>query len=153
MTAQELADIVNGRVVGDGETQIERIADLDNANEGEIAYVENEKLLAAAAESKASCLIVRDGATFPDRTVIEVANPKLAFALIGAALYPPLRREPTIHPTAVVAETADVALTAYVGPNVCVGEYTHVGAYTRLEAGVVLGMNVSVGNDCVLHPN
>lgn len=155
MTVEELAGIVGGRVAGDGGTQIERIADLDNATEAEIAYVESEKLLAAAAESKASCLIMRDGfaAKFPDRTLIEVANPKLAFALIGAALYPPLRREPEIHPSAVVAETADIALTAYVGPNVCVGEYAHVGAYTRLEAGVVLGANVSVGQDCVLHPN
>jgi len=155
MTVQELAEIVSGRVVGDPEAQIKRIADLDHADEGEIAYVENEKLLDAAAESKASCLIVRDGlaAMFPKRTVIEVANPKLAFALIGAALHPPLHREPTIHPTSVVAETADVALTAYVGPNVCVGEYAHVGAYTRLEAGVVLGANVTVGQDCLLHPN
>lgn len=155
MRVEELAEIVSGRVVGDGGTQIERIADLDHAREGEIAYVDNEKLFAAAAESKASCLIVRDGVDekFPDRTLIAVANPKLAFSLIGAALHPALRREPTIHPTAVVAETADIALTAYVGPNVCVGEYTHVGAYTRLEAGVVLGSNVTVGDDCVLYPN
>lgn len=155
MRVQELAEIVSGRVVGDGGTQIGRIADLDHAREGEIAYVDNEKLVDAAAESKASCLIVRDGVDekFPDRTLIAVTNPKLAFSLIGAALHPPVRREPTIHPTAVVAETADIALTAYVGPNVCVGEYTQVGAYTRLEAGVVLGSNVTVGDDCVLHPN
>src|SRR6185369_10081978 len=127
MTVEELAEIVSGRVAGDPGTQIRRIADLDNADDGEIAYVENEKLLDAAAASKASCLIVRDGSMFPNRTVIEVANPKLAFALIGAALHPPPHREPTIHPSAVVAETADIALTAYVGPNVCVGEYTHVG--------------------------
>ena len=153
MRVQELAEIVNGRVVGDGGTRIERIADLDCAREGEIAYIDNEKMFAAAVESKASCLIVRDGVEFPDRTLIVVANPKLAFALAGAALHPAVRREPTIHPTAVVAETADIALTAYVGPNVCVGEHTHVGAYTRLEAGVVLGANVTVGDDCVLHPN
>jgi UDP-3-O-[3-hydroxymyristoyl] glucosamine N-acyltransferase len=155
MTVQELAEIVSGRVVGDGGTQIERIAELINADQSEIAYVDNEKLFGAAAESKASCLIVKDGLSekFPDRTLIEVKNPKLAFSLIGAALHPPVRREPAIHPTAVVADTADVALTAYVGPNVCVGEYTHVGAYTRLEAGVVLGDNVTVGDGCVLHPN
>jgi UDP-3-O-[3-hydroxymyristoyl] glucosamine N-acyltransferase len=155
MRVEELAEIVSGRVAGRAGTRIERIADLDQAGEDEIAYVENEKLLEAAAESHASCLIVRDGFAekFPDRTLIEVKNPKLAFALIGAALHPPLRREPAIHPSAVVAETADIALTAYVGPNVCVGEYAHVGAYTRLEAGVVLGANVSVGQDCVLHPN
>ena len=153
MRVQELAEIVSGRVVGDGGTRIERIADLDQAREGEIAYIDNEKMYAAAMESKASCLIVRDGVEFPDRTLIVVANPKLAFALAGAALHPAVRREPTIHPTAVVAETADIALTAYVGPNVWVGEHTHVGAYTRLEAGVVLGANVTVGDDCVLHPN
>jgi UDP-3-O-[3-hydroxymyristoyl] glucosamine N-acyltransferase len=153
MTVQELAEIVSGRVAGDRGAQIEQIADLDQAREGEIAYVENEKLFAAAMESKASCLIVKDAEKFPDRTLIEVKNPKLAFSLIGASLHPPVRREPQINPTAVVADTADVALTAYVGPNVCVGEYTHVGAYSRLEAGVVLGDNVSIGEDCVLHPN
>jgi len=155
MTVQELAEIVGGRVVGDSGTRIERIADLINADQNEIAYVESEKVYSAAAESKASCLIVKDGTAsrFADRTLIEVSNPKLAFSLIGAALHPPVRREATMHPTAVVAETADIALTAYVGPNVCVGEYARVGVYTRLEAGVVLGANVSVGDDCVLHPN
>jgi len=154
MKVQELAEIVNGRVVGNGETEIERIADLDHAGAGEIAYVENEKMFAAAAESKASCLIVKQGAgKLASLALIEADNPKLAFSLIGAALNPPVHREPGIHETAVVAETADVALTAYVGPNVCVGEYAHVGANTRLEAGVVLGNGVSVGDDCVLHPN
>ena len=155
MTVQDLAKIVSGRVSGNAGTPIERIADLDNADQHEIAYVENEKLFGAAAESKASCLIVKDGLaeTFPGRTLIEVTNPKLAFSLIGAALHPPVHRESEIHPTAVVADNADIALTAYVGPNVCVGEHTHVGAYTRLEAGVVLGANVSIGADCVLHPN
>jgi UDP-3-O-[3-hydroxymyristoyl] glucosamine N-acyltransferase len=155
MTVQELAGVVGGRVVGDPGTQIERIADLIDADQSGIAYVENEKLFEAAAESKAACLIVKDGLAekFPGRTLIEVSNPKLAFSLIGAALHPALRREPTIHPTAVVAENADIALTAYVGPNVSVGEHARVGAYTRLEAGVVLDANVSIGDDCVLHPN
>jgi UDP-3-O-[3-hydroxymyristoyl] glucosamine N-acyltransferase len=100
-------------------------------------------------------LIVKEGLSekFPARTLIEVRNPKLAFSLIGAALHPPVRREPSIHPTAVIAETADIALTAYVGPHVCVCEYASIGAYTRLEAGVVVGASVTIGEDCVLHPN
>jgi UDP-3-O-[3-hydroxymyristoyl] glucosamine N-acyltransferase len=155
MRTDELARLVDGRVVGDAHVVIERIADLEHAGESEIAYVENESFLPAAIESKAACLIVSDQLweRLPNRTLIEVANPKLAFALIGARLHPAPRREPSIHPTAVVADTADVALTAYVGPNVCIGEYAHVGAYTRLEGGVVLGDNATVGDDCVLHPN
>ncbi len=151
----ELAELVKGRVVGDGATVVERIADLEHAGESEIAYVENESFLDIATASKAACLIVNNrlGEQLSDRTLIEVENPKLAFSFIGAALHPPVRREPSIHSTAVIAESADIALTAYVGPHVSVGEHTHVGAYTRLEAGVVLGEHVIVGDDCVLHPN
>ncbi len=155
MRTDELAELVKGRVVGDGGIIIERIADLEHAGESEIAYVENESFLPVASESKAACLIVSErlGEKLPGRTLIEVANAKLAFSFIGAALHPPVRREPSIHSTAVVADTADIALTAYVGPHVCIGEYARVGAYTRLEPGVVLGANVTVGDDCVLHPN
>lgn len=154
-TVDQLAELVEGRVVGDGAMLIERIADLEHAGASEIAYVENETFLGTALHSRAACLIVTDqiSENLRERTLIEVRNPKLAFALIGGALHPPVRREPAIHASAVVAETADVALTSYIGPNVSIGEYTHVGAYTRLETGVVLGSNVTVGADCVLHPN
>lgn len=155
MRVQELAEIVDGRLVGHGETRIERIADLDQAGEGEIAYVDNEKFFPAARASVASALIVPNGTAenFPDRTLIEVANPKLAFSLIGAALHPPVRREAEIHSSAVVADSADVALTAYIGPYVQIGAGARVGAFTRIEAGVVVGANVTIGDHCVLHPN
>jgi len=155
MKVQELAEIVGGRVIGVQETQINQIAELEQARHGDVAYVDNEKFFAAAAATKASCLIVPVGVAeqFPERSLIEVSNPKLAFSLIGAALHPPVRREPEIHATAVIAESADVALTAYIGPHVQIGENAHVGAYTRVEAGVVIGANASVGDECVLHPN
>jgi len=155
MKVYELAELVSGHIVGAGETEIKRIGNLDQAGEGEIAYVDNEKFLSMACDSKAGCLIVPPGVEekFPNRTLIEVPNPKLAFALIGAALHPPVRREPEIHATAVIAESADVALTAYIGPHVQIGENARVGAFTRIESGVVVGANVTVGNDCVLHPN
>ena len=150
MRVQELAEIVNGRFIGDGETRIDRIADLDGAGEGEIAYVDNEKFFATALASKASCLIVPQADKFPDRTLIEVRNPKLAFALIGAELHP-TRREPTIHPTAVIAKTADIALSAYIGPNVTVGENVRIGNECVLHPNVVLYDGVTIGNRVILH--
>ena len=152
MRVEELAEIVSGRIVGDRETQIVRIADLDQARKGEIAYIDNEKFMPAALESRASCLIVPEGAVekFHNRTLIEVSNPKLAFALIGAVLHP-TDREPSIHPTAVVASTADVAPTAYIGPHVTVGEYVTIGDNCVLHPNVVLYDDVAIGNRVILH--
>ena len=155
-TAQRVADLaahVGGNVVGDGEVLISRVASTGSAGEGDIAYVEDAKLFDTAAASKASCVIVPQGANVQASCRIEVKQPKLAFALIAALLHPAKKRAPAIHATAVIAETAAVDPTAYVGPHVVVGEYTLVGAGTRVEAGVVIGANVTVGSECVLHPN
>jgi UDP-3-O-[3-hydroxymyristoyl] glucosamine N-acyltransferase len=156
-TVAELAEHVDGSVIGDGAISIETVASLESANERSISYVDSEKLFPAASASAASCLIVprNIGAPieFNSAALIEVANPKLAFSQIAEILHPPLRREPSIHPTAVVAETADVALTAYIGPHVCVGEYARIGPYTRVEAGAVIGTNATIGSDCIIHPN
>src|SRR5947207_3005253 len=136
-TIAELANHLGGRLIGDGSIHVERVAEISNAGTGEIAYVEDEKFFEAGKVSQASCLIVPPEfvAAVNDIIVahkfgpalIEVAKPKLAFALVAGLLHPAKRREPFIHPTAAIAETADIDLTVFIGPNVDVGERTHVG--------------------------
>ena len=154
-TTAELAQHVNGRLTGDGAAVIQRIASLEDAAAGEISYVENAKFFETAAESGATCLLVPLDAKLATKSaaLIEVGNPKLAFALIAQVLHPPVQREPSIHSQATVAATANVALTAYVGPHADIGEHSQIGANTRIETGVVVGMNVTIGANCVLHPN
>jgi UDP-3-O-[3-hydroxymyristoyl] glucosamine N-acyltransferase len=161
-TIAELNTHVGGRLIGGGNIHVERVADLTTAAAGEIAYVEDEKFFAAARVSQATCLIVSKEfvVSLKDMIIehefgpalIEVATPKLAFALIAALLHPQKHREPFVHPSAVIAESADVGLTVYIGPHVSIGEGTSIGAGTRIEAGVVIGDHVHVGNDSVLHP-
>ena len=162
LTVAELATHVDGRLIGDGSVHIERVADVSTAGAGEIAYVEDEKFFEAGKTSQAACLIAPPEfvASINDLIIehefgpalIEVAKPKLAFALIAGLLHPPKSCEPFVHPSAAIAESADIGLTVFIGPHVAIGESTVVGSGTRLEAGVVIGDNVSVGRDCVLHP-
>jgi UDP-3-O-[3-hydroxymyristoyl] glucosamine N-acyltransferase len=156
-TVAELAEVCGGRIIGDGALHIASVAELETAGAGDIAYVEDEKFFGKARESRATCLLVtrefissHKNETGP--TFIEVAKPKLAFALVAEILHPPKRREPFVHDTAAIAATADIDLTVFIGPQVSIGESTSVGAGTRLEAGVVIGDHVAVGRDCVLHP-
>ncbi|HKO61449.1 MAG TPA: UDP-3-O-(3-hydroxymyristoyl)glucosamine N-acyltransferase [Pyrinomonadaceae bacterium] len=157
LTAKQLADHVGGQCIGDGDMVVESIADLRGAPLGTLAFVENQKSLESPVECNASCLIVSDVSAaktaFPHvPAFIQVTEPKLAFAQIAPLLHPPKRREPLVHPTAVVAPTANLDLTVYLGPLVAIGEQTCVGAGTMIESGVTVGDNVTIGTDCVLHP-
>src|SRR2546423_15609255 len=79
----ELASLVGGHIVGDRTLMIRRVASLSSAGADEIAYLEEEKFLQAARESKAACLITPEKLAIDLPCRIEVKNPKLAFALIA----------------------------------------------------------------------
>lgn len=149
----ELAAHVGGRVVGDESVLIRRVASLESAGEGEIAFVEDVKMLESARESRASCLIVPEGFEVETACRIESKRPKLAFALIAELLHGPKRERPAVHPTAVLALSAAVDESAFVGAFVRVGERTRIGAGTQVYACVSIGDDVSIGVDCVIHPN
>ena len=147
-TVSELAAHVGGRVFGDGNILINRVASLDSAGEGDLAYVEEEKLFAAAADSRASCVITPLGTIVNVPCRFEVKNPKLAFALIAEVLHPPKQRHPEIHHTAVLSPGAKTGDQVFIGAFVCLGENSTVGDRTQIRAGAKIGDHVRIGSDC-----
>ncbi|MFN2452739.1 MAG: UDP-3-O-(3-hydroxymyristoyl)glucosamine N-acyltransferase [Pyrinomonadaceae bacterium] len=152
-TVAELAAHVGGRVIGEDSLLIRNVASLEQAAEGEIAFVEDAKLLEAARASRAACLIVPEGADFEAACAIASAHPKLAFALIAELLQPRARQTPSIHPTALIAASASIDESVFVGAFVQIDEEAKIGAGTELHAGVKIGEGVNIGRDCVVHPN
>ena len=156
MTVAELAALVGGRAVGDAGATVRRVASLEAAGEGDVAFVEDEKLFEAARACRASCVIAPEGSA-PRleglRSLIEAARPKLAFALVAEALHPPVGRAASVHPAATVAESAMLGEGVYVGAGAFVGAGAEVGAGTQILEGVRVGERVRVGEGCVLHPN
>jgi UDP-3-O-[3-hydroxymyristoyl] glucosamine N-acyltransferase len=152
-TIAELAAHVGGRIVGDSDCLITKVASLESAGAGEIAFIEDSKLLDGARSFSASCLIVPEGAQVQARCVIEVKRPKLAFALIAELLRPLKRRAGKIHPTAIVAASAHLGENVFVGAWVEIGERTSIGAGTQIHSGAVIGDDVRIGRDSVIHPN
>jgi UDP-3-O-[3-hydroxymyristoyl] glucosamine N-acyltransferase len=153
-TVAELAVHVGGRVAGDGSVPIKSVASLERAQEHEIAFVADAKLLEAASRSRASCLIVPEAA--PDmegKCLIKVKRPKLAFALIAELLHPPKKEPPSIHPTAIIAESASLGEDVFIGAYVSIGERVRIAAGAQLHHGACVGDDVSIGRDSVLHPH
>ncbi|MGI8995647.1 MAG: UDP-3-O-(3-hydroxymyristoyl)glucosamine N-acyltransferase [Pyrinomonadaceae bacterium] len=155
-TVGVLAALIGGRVSGDEQELIERVASVESAGRREIAFVEDQKLLAAALHSQASCLLVPEGAeldgTAHGPALIETAQPKLAFALIAEVLHPFRRRAAGIHPTAIIHESAMIESNVFIDAHVQIGERAQIGEGTNVFAGAVIGEDVRIGRECVIHP-
>ena len=151
MKIKEIAEFLGGSLFGDAEIQIVRIASLETAQTGEIAFVE---MAQNSVGTNASCLIVPENFdTEIPCPCIKVKNPKLAFAKIAEKLHPPKHPAPEIHSSAVVAENSKTGKNVFVGAFCCVGENSELGGGTKLKAGAKIGDNVRIGKNCVLHPN
>lgn len=151
MKTREIADFLNAELIGDGGVEIVRVAALDSATRGDVAFVEKPE---SDFATDASCLIVPiDFASGHSMPLIKAENPKLAFAKIAAVLHPRKPREAETHDSAVIAPSARVGADVFIGAFVCVGENSTIGDGTQLRAGAKLGDNVTVGRNCVLHPN
>src|SRR5688572_16386457 len=115
MKARDIADLVGGELVGDGDVEIASVADIAAASSSQIAFLEKAELSPATG---ASCLIVprtfgRDSGTAP--SLILVDSPKLAFARTAEILHPRKEHQPGIHPSAAVASTAKIGRNVFAG--------------------------------------
>ncbi len=150
MRVSEIAALVGGTCEGDAGRPISAAAALDTAGPGEVSFVGNRKALAAAAQSKAGCLLV--SAEFPaGRTLIRVEDPRGAFARVVARLHPPELPAPGIHPTAVVAADAVLGEGVSIGPHAVIGAAAHIGDSSFVGAGTSLGARTHLGRACRLH--
>ncbi len=152
MKIKKIAEFLNGKLIGDGETEISRVASLEKAQTGEISFVENAEKTENLAQTKASCLLVPED--FDGKlpcSFIKVENPKLAFAKIAGKLHP-FDWKNSWHETAIVPENSDVR-ASFIGANVTIGENTNVGEGTQIFDGVRIGNNASIGKNSIIHPN
>jgi UDP-3-O-[3-hydroxymyristoyl] glucosamine N-acyltransferase len=152
MRVSEIAQLLGGKLQGESDRVIRRLAGLESAGADELAYAEGARAVARAAHSRAGCVLVVEGVRLEGQTTIAIANPKLAFIRAAEALLPPPAVTPGIHPTAVIAPGARLALDASVGANAVIASGVSVGERARLGPGVVLGEGVQVGAQCVFYP-
>ncbi len=154
VTVRELAELVSGNVLGDSAVVIQAARTLQEANSGDITFVENAGYVPMLNQSKASAAVVPAGVALPGKTLIQVADPLMAFVAIVQHLQGKTAHQPTgIDRRAAVHPTAKVGPGASVEPFVSIGENTNVGAHAWIHANVVIGANCWLGDDVVIHPN
>ena len=149
MKITEIAEFLGGEIVGDGETNILRVASLENAQPDEISFVEKTESFTG---TNASCLIVpKSFEAKPSCSFIKVKDPKLAFAKIAEKLHPFDWRNGW-HETASIDANSDVR-ASFIGAFVSVGENSYVGESSVIHDGVRIGKNVKIRKGSIIHPN
>ena len=149
-TAQQVADYVDGTLHGDGDTPLNDIGSLQHASSGALAYAE-EKYVDRIAESQASCILVPPGHT-PQRTVIVVDEPRIAFARAAQWIVPPTLPAPGIHETALVAPDATIGPTVSIGAWTIVEPGANIGSGTTIFPGAYIGRGCHIGEQSILYP-
>jgi UDP-3-O-[3-hydroxymyristoyl] glucosamine N-acyltransferase len=154
LTAQAVADIVGGRLLGDGALEISRIGPLDRAERDTLSFLVSTSYLAYFRASRAGVVLVSPQlADEPEgpTTRIVVDDPYRAIlALLPRMAKPMSAAEPEVHPTAIVGTGAVLGSDVSVGPHAVIGKNVVIGARSRIGAGVFLGDGVVTGEDCQL---
>lgn len=152
MKAKALAEALGARLDGDPELRITGVAPLERAGAADVSFLANPRYREAAERSGAGAVLVAEGVVLPGKTLLVCANPYAAFAKVLALFHPERRREPGIHPTAVLGEGCTVAPDAHIGPLAVLLDGVTVGPRSVVEAGCVLMEECEVGEDCRLFP-
>jgi UDP-3-O-[3-hydroxymyristoyl] glucosamine N-acyltransferase len=154
-TVRSLAGLVGGLVLGDGgDTVITGVGDLKTAGPSELSFLGNAKYEPQARASRAGAILATEAdAAKLDGTRIQVESPSAAFGRITPLFAPPpVRHEPGVHPTAVVAPDAILSEGVSIQPHAVIGASVRIGAGTVVGANCFIGEHSTIGENCLLHP-
>lgn len=152
-TLNELASLVGGTVFGNGDTVVTGLNGIDQASDGEITYITDQKMVVLLDNCKASACIVPENVEGLNIASLQVQNPDLAAALIHNHFLKIPFEAQGVHPTAVVGADCSIPDDVIISPLVTIGDRVRIGHRVTLSPGVVVGDDVVIGEDTVLHPN
>lgn len=154
MRAQQIADFLSARLIGNPARDITAAASLSAAGPADLSFIEDAKYLDRAAHCRAGAVLAgefaADGVPGLESTLIIVNAPRLAFAQAVAFMTNSGRKPSGVHSTAVVDPDAQLGAQVSIDAHSVVGKNVRIGARTRIGPGCVLFDDVALGDDCEL---
>ena len=172
-TAEQIAGIIGGEIRGDKYAKVSDVAGIEEAREGTLCFLNDEKYVHYLAETKASIVLMNKSIVFEGQTaatLILVDNARGAVArllqMVSEVMNP---RKKGVEQPCFIAEGVEIPEDAYVGayayigkgvhlgkgvqiyPQTYIGENVRIGDNSTLYAGVKVYYNCIIGKDCILH--
>ena len=145
---------LGGKLVGNAETLVHRVATLQSAGPGDIAFLSHPRYRPQLNTSRAGALILPRGLQYSSNIPSIVCDdPYLYYAEVSRLLNPPDPVAPGRHPGAFIESDAAVSAGAQVAAGAYVGHRASIGPGTLVGYGCYVGDDAVVGRDSRLHPN
>jgi UDP-3-O-[3-hydroxymyristoyl] glucosamine N-acyltransferase len=153
-TLQTIAVFTASRLIGDGTVEVSRVASIASAEPGDLVFVQDDRHVDDALNSKASAIIAGESAAVSDgrKPVLINPRPRLAFATAAKLLYPKPDYPPEIHPSAIIDPRASVAPSASVDAHSVIEANAVIGERCYVATGCYIGEGVAIGDDCEIYP-
>lgn len=134
--------------------EILKVAPLDQAQPGDVAFLNDKKYAKSLADTQASAVILTEklAADYPGVALV-VKDAYVGFALAAQLLDPTPKPHYAIHPSAYVDPTAVLGSNVSIGPNAVIEAGVILGDDVAIGAGAVIRVNAQIGALSVIHPN
>lgn len=154
LTLKELCEKLNEPFEGDESTPIRGVAEIQNAQTGDLSFVANPKYVARIPESRASVLIVPTDLETDFRPLIRASNPYLTFTKAIQLFHTkPSLTSGGVHESCHVSPDASLGSDVTVMAHATIEAGARIGDRTVLYPGVFIGQNTVIGNDVTLYPH
>ena len=149
----ELAQKINCRLHGE-DCVIDNVADINDAIEGQLAFIYNPKYLQDIKSSTASAFIIKEEwLESCDRSALISQNPRLDFARAATLLNPVSVTNTGVADSAVIADDVQISSDVSIGHNVVIEQGVKLGKNVQIGACTVIANNVQLGDNTIIYAN
>jgi UDP-3-O-[3-hydroxymyristoyl] glucosamine N-acyltransferase len=153
ITLASIADIVKGKISGDGNQKIRGAASFEDAKGDDITFASQSKFLKKIDETDAGAVIVPQNFQSPTKNIVQVDNPQIAFIKVLNLFYPALKPDSGISQDAYIGKAFLCGQDVSLSPFCVIGDNVTLGHRVVLRPNVVIGDNVIIGDDVKILPN
>ncbi len=149
----DIANLIQGTVVGDASINISSLAPIDDITPGSLVFAEGNDNLQLAEASEAAALLVSTKVTHSKKPLIQVPHPFKAFIQLLNHFNPPKKASPGIHPTSVIGDNVQLGEGVFIGPYVVIESGSIIGNHCVLKSHIHVGHDVTIGEQTTIHPH
>jgi len=152
-TAQQIADILEGDVVGNPEVEVSKLSKIEEGEKGSLTFLSNPKYNPYLYTTNASIAIVNKSFV-PEKevttTLIKVDNAYKSFSKLLEFYNEVKNNKSGIEQPSFISESSKIGNNEYIGAFTYIGENVVIGDNVKIYPNCYIGDNTTIGDNCVL---